>query len=92
MIDYTPKPKKEKFQRFGCGPIPSTTKPWKPAASSIRETPAIPSRATAGHQTALKPISKYTGNAIVGVATMHKSNLVPVFSTDEAEDISHMRR
>jgi hypothetical protein len=34
----------------------------------------------------------YTGDKIVGIATMHKSNMVPVFSDKEAEDISKMRR
>lgn len=34
----------------------------------------------------------YTGNNLLGIATMHKSNMVPVFSNKEAEDISKMRR
>lgn len=34
----------------------------------------------------------YTGNNMLGVATMHKSNSVPVFSQDDAVDIAHMRR
>lgn len=34
----------------------------------------------------------YTGDKIVGIATMHKSNMVPVFSGEEAKDISRMRR
>ncbi len=41
----------------------------------------------------VKPADKvYTGNAIVGIATMHKSNAVPVFSKEEAITISKMRR
>ena len=39
-----------------------------------------------------KPIQVYTGTSILGIGTMHKSNAVPVFSTDEATDIAHMRR
>jgi len=35
---------------------------------------------------------KYTGNLIKGIATMHKSNAVPVFSDEQAVDISKMRR
>jgi hypothetical protein len=35
---------------------------------------------------------QYTGNNIVGIGTMHKSNAVPVFSNQEAKDISSMRR
>jgi hypothetical protein len=34
----------------------------------------------------------YTGTAMVGIATMHKSNAVPVFSEQSAKDISKMRR
>ena len=35
---------------------------------------------------------KYTGNNIVGIGTMHKSNAVPIFTDQEAKDISSMRR
>jgi hypothetical protein len=35
---------------------------------------------------------KYTGDNIVGIGTMHKSNAVPIFSDQEAKDISSMRR
>ena len=34
----------------------------------------------------------YTGTKVKGIATMHKSNAVPVFSDEEAVDISRMRR
>lgn len=34
----------------------------------------------------------YTGTKVKGIATMHKSNAVPVFSDDEAVEISRMRR
>lgn len=40
-----------------------------------------------------KPKKQYTGVEILGIATMHKSNLVPVRKgTDEAKQISKMRR
>jgi len=35
---------------------------------------------------------QYTGNKIVGIGTMHMSNAVPIFSDQEAKDISSMRR
>ena len=35
---------------------------------------------------------QYTGNKIKGIGTMHKSNAVPVFSDEEAVEISQMRR
>ena len=35
---------------------------------------------------------RYTGTAALGIATMHKSNAVPVFSPEEAIDVARMRR
>jgi hypothetical protein len=46
---------------------------------------------TGGNAT-LKPSPVYTGTKVKGIATMHKSNAVPVFSDEEAQDISKMRR
>ena len=34
----------------------------------------------------------YTGDKLIGIATMHKSNSVPVFSQEDAIEISRMRR
>lgn len=40
-----------------------------------------------------KETPKYTGDLIVGIATMHKSNAVPVMrGTKQAEEIARMRR
>ena len=51
----------------------------------------IPSRVTPGSSTAA--VHKvYTGTKVKGIATMHKSNAVPVFSNEEAHDIATMRR
>ena len=60
---------------------------------SGRETARMPSRDT-GHTGAVrtKDIPQYTGTKILGIGTMHKSNAVPVFSDEEAQDISRMRR
>jgi hypothetical protein len=57
-----------------------------------RESQRIPSLPfTAGPCT--KPEQKvYTGSAIKGIGTMHKSNAVPIFSDEEAVEISKMRR
>jgi hypothetical protein len=35
---------------------------------------------------------KYTGNVVIGIATMHKSNAVPVTSSKHAEEISRMAK
>lgn len=45
-----------------------------------------------GGNAVLKPSPIYTGTKVKGIATMHKSNAVPVFSDEEAQDISKMRR
>lgn len=39
-----------------------------------------------------KQTPQYTGDKIIGIGTMHKSNAVPIFSDQEAKDISNMRR
>jgi hypothetical protein len=54
-------------------------------------TTHIPSRDTGGTAT-LAPAKVYTGTKVKGIATMHKSNAVPVFSDEEAVEISKMRR
>lgn len=57
-----------------------------------RETPKITSLDT-GWTACTKPADKvYTGTKCKGIGTMHKSNAVPVFTEDEAKDISKMRR
>jgi hypothetical protein len=55
-------------------------------------TAHIPSRDTGGGNATLKTPKVYTGTKVKGIATMHKSNAVPVFSDEEAVDISKMRR
>ena len=39
-----------------------------------------------------KESPKYTGTLVKGIATMHKSNAVPIISQEEATDIARMRR
>ena len=51
----------------------------------------IPSVNTGGNAT-LARAKVYTGTKVKGIATMHKSNAVPVFSDEEAVEISRMRR
>jgi hypothetical protein len=57
-----------------------------------RSTAHIPSRNTGDGIASTKQIPQYTGTKILGIGTMHKSNAVPIFSDQEAEDISKMRR
>lgn len=64
------------------------TKPYR------RETINYPSRdsGTKGAVTTSTSKNVYTGDALLGIATMHKSNLVPVFKEADAVELSHMRR
>jgi hypothetical protein len=55
-------------------------------------TAHIKSRDTGMGNATLAPAKVYTGTKVKGIATMHKSNAVPVFSDEEAVDISRMRR
>jgi hypothetical protein len=66
---------------------------YKLSTPAGRTTPKIKSLDT-GHTGAVtvKQIPQYTGTKILGIGTMHKSNAVPIFSGDEAKDISTMRR
>jgi hypothetical protein len=57
-----------------------------------RETPYIESRDTGWVACVKVKDNEYTGTKIKGIGTMHKSNAVPVFSDQEAKDISSMRR
>ena len=52
----------------------------------------IPSRDSGGGVGAKRVSQVYTGGNIIGIGTLHKSNAVPIFSQQEARDISAMRR
>lgn len=45
----------------------------------------------AGNTLKREPL-KYTGTLVKGIATMHKSNAVPVIDEEQMKDISRMRR
>ena len=60
-----------------------------------REVPHYPSWTRPANEAPLNPTPLkerpiYTGTLIKGIATMHKSNAVPVISQEQAEDISKM--
>lgn len=60
--------------------------------SGRNTTAHIPSRDSGSGVATLAPAKVYTGTKVKGIATMHKSNAVPIFSDEEAVDIAHMRR
>lgn len=78
----------KKRQRGLTAPVlkPKTVQPYR------RETAHIPSLPFTAGACTKAPDKVYTGDKIVGIGTLHKSNAVPVFSNDEAIEISKMRR
>ena len=63
-----------------------------PKIPAGRETPLYASIDTGFIPCTKKSEYSYTGEKMKGVATMHKSNAVPVFTDNEAKEISSMRR
>ena len=57
-----------------------------------RSTDHIPSLNSGQGIAARAPDKVYTGTKVKGIGTIHKSNAVPVFSDEEAVEISTMRR
>ena len=59
----------------------------------VRETPKYPSlNSFSGSCT--KPVQGkvYTGTAMIGIGTLHKSNAVPIFNVEDAQEQAKMRR
>jgi len=56
------------------------------------DTVRIPSLQTSACATGKIEAPRYTGENLLGVALMHKSNYVPVFKQEDAVAISRMRR
>lgn len=79
---YTPKIKQRDFVEYK--PMPSV---------NHRETKHYPSAGNGIGVATRKESVKYTGDLICGIATMHKSNAVPIMrGTKQAEEIAKMRR
>lgn len=68
------------------GPPPLTTPPGRTTTHHLK------SKVTPGGEATKVPDKVYTGTKMLGVATMHKSNGVAVFSDDHLVDIANMRR
>ena len=57
-----------------------------------RETPEYPSLNSFVGNTSKAEKKVYTGDKLLGIGTLHKSNAVPIFSKEEARDQASMRR
>lgn len=67
--------------------------PYTPTSSSYRrETPNYPSHDNGIGIAAKTENMRYTGTLVKGIATMHKSNAVPIIDEQQAKEISSMRR
>lgn len=71
---------------------PSLSGSYSLSIPAGRNTTAHIKSVDTGGNATLKAPKVYTGTKVKGIATMHKSNAVPVFSDEEAVDISRMRR
>ena len=81
--------------KFSTGPYNAprkTMKDFMPKTPPGRETPKVESQDTGWVPCVKVKDNEYTGTKVKGIGTMHKSNGVPIFSDDEAKDISSMRR
>ena len=89
------------LRKMGAHPDQITESKKTNAGSSILSVPdycssgnSVPtSDVIPGGSTAPQERQIYSGERrLLGVATMHKSNMVPVFDRDDAKDIAQMRR
>ena len=87
----------EEHQRFlkKLGYSGKASKSRKPTIQSSKQAePTTKPKEAFYHPTSAKrEPNVYSGErTLLGIATMHKSNMVPVFSQEDAESISKMRR
>lgn len=80
------------LQKYETKPVSRNVKPMAQVKPFVRETPKIASLPFSGGACPKKATPVYTGSAIKGIGTMHKSNAVPVFSDEQAIEIATMRR
>lgn len=80
------------LKKYETKPVSRTVKPVTQVKPYVRETQKIASLPFSGGACPKKATPVYTGSAIKGIGTMHKSNAVPVFSDEQAIEIATMRR
>ncbi len=68
------------------------TNAYKRTESLIREGSGVPCSNLITNINVKKTENTYTGDFITGIATMHKSNLVPVNKNTKGSDYATMRR
>ena len=81
--------------KFSTGPYNAPRKTmadFMPKTPPGRETPRVQSQDTGWVACVKVKDNEYTGDAVVGIAQMAKSNAVPVFDSDHIVEIARMRR
>ena len=84
-----------KDQRTVQPPFTIHKSPWEEAMTSVEEQPETSGthKHTKWEPGTKKQTMRYSGKRrLLGIATLHKSNLVPVFEKEELKAIGHMRR
>ena len=92
----------EEFEDYVCGRSPkkeqnrksklkNTQSPHADRMEAYKNIPSHGIKESQGH-CSKKESPKYTGTYVKGVATMHKSNAVPVVDDQHAKDLASMRR
>ena len=68
-------------------------KPYVPPQPYRRDTgPRYESKPDTVGVAVRAPDKVYTGDAMIGIGQLHKSNAIPVFKQDDAKDLAKMRR
>jgi hypothetical protein len=83
---YDVKPTKPNSKTTISGP--SVSRPIRPGSN----TDHIPSLDSGLGMTPKRSSAEYTGDAMIGISVLHKSNGVPVFRQEDVIDIGKMRR
>jgi len=96
------KQQQEKYKAMLNSSTSSKFKSWTPEikhslASTLelhkeRLPSNLPSKDTGLGVASKKEANTYTGDKIIGIGNLHKSNLVPVFKEQDAKDLASMRR
>ena len=63
-----------------------------PAERNPKQYPSVDTGVQVANWNRKDKVTQYTGDKMLGVGTLHKSNAVPVFNDTEAKDMAKMRR
>lgn len=85
----------KRAKKFASKPTTQEFKEYVPSRSYVRIPESIPSLndfTNNANATAKAETKEYSGDYVTGLATLHKSNIVPVGRDDDPVDYATMRR